>query len=61
MAQGDFTKEEGQATLKAVNEMWKALPKGKRMRYAGYLNDVLLFIDAAMGFAPDKPEQRRVQ
>ena len=52
MAQGEFTKEEAKATKEAVEEMFKGLPKAKRMSYLGHLNDILLFLDAANEAAP---------
>ncbi len=51
MAQGEFTKEEGVETKKAVEEMFEAIPKSKRMGYIGHLNDVLLFLKAAIKYA----------
>lgn len=48
MAQGEFTVGEAKETKKAVEEMFKAIPKSKRMDYLGHLNDVFLFIDAAI-------------
>jgi len=56
MAQGDFTKEEAKATIEAVDEMFKALPKGKRAEYLGHLNDIMLFLEAAQREAPSNPE-----
>lgn len=52
MAQGDFTKEEATEMLKAVEEVWKALPKSKQGQYFGHLNDISLFIEAAKRAAP---------
>jgi hypothetical protein len=59
MAQGKFTKEEAEQTKKAVEEMFNAIPKSRRMEYIGHLNDILLFIEAAQKAAPSesKPEQ----
>ena len=54
MAQGEFTKEEADATGEAVDEMFKALPKKKQMDYLGHLNDILLFLGAAKRAAPDE-------
>lgn len=48
MAQREFTVEEAEATKEAIGEMFKAIPKSKRMGYLGHLNDVFLFIDAAI-------------
>jgi len=59
MAQGQFTKEEAEQTKKAVEEMFNAIPKSRRMGYIGHLNDIFLFIEAAHKVAPaeSKPEQ----
>ena len=57
MAQGEFTKQEAQRTEEAVNELFDAIPKSRRMGYLGHLNDVLLFLSAAKKAAPDKPEE----
>ena len=54
MAQGDFTKEEAVQTGKAVNEVFDALPKKKRMDFLGHLNDILLFLGAAKKAAPEE-------
>lgn len=48
MAQGEFTVEEAESTKEAIGEMFKAIPKSKRMDYLGHLNDVFLFIEAAI-------------
>lgn len=58
MAQGQFTKEEAEQTKQTVEEMFKAIPKSRRMEYIGHLNDILLFIEAAHQVAPfeSKPE-----
>lgn len=48
MAQREFTVDEAKATKEAVEEMFKAIPKSKRMEYLGHLNDVLLFIEATI-------------
>lgn len=55
MAQGEFTKEEADATIEAVSDMFKAIPKSKSMNYLGHLNDVMLFIEAAKKNAPNSP------
>lgn len=52
MAQGEFTKEEAAETIKAVDEMFKALPKAKQGQFFGHLNDVCLFLEAAKRAAP---------
>lgn len=52
MAQGEFTKEEATETLKAIDEVFKALPKSKKAEFFGHLNDISLFIEAAKRAAP---------
>jgi hypothetical protein len=52
MAQGQFTKEEAQQTIEAVDELFTALPKSKKGGYIGHLNDILLFLEAAKKAAP---------
>lgn len=47
MAQGEFTKAEAEETIKAVTELYEAIPKSKRAGYLGHMNDIYLFIDAA--------------
>jgi len=54
MAQGEFTKEEAAETIKAVDEMYKALSKSRQCEYLGHLNDICLFIEAAQRAAPDE-------
>ena len=54
MSQGRFTKEEATATLEAVDEMFKAIPKSKQLGYLGHLNDICLFIEAARCAAPEE-------
>ena len=52
MAQGEFTKEEADATKEAVEEMFKGLTKSKQGEFFGHLNDIFLFIEAAKRVAP---------
>lgn len=33
--------------MKALNEMFEAIPKNKRMGFIGHLNDISLFLEAA--------------
>lgn len=54
MAQGEFTKEEADETIKAVEEMYKALSRAKQGEYLGHLNDIFLFIEAAQREAPNE-------
>lgn len=54
MAQGEFTKQEIEETRTAVQDMWEALTKNKRMEFFGHLNDIFLLLDAAKVHAPDE-------
>lgn len=56
MAQGEFTKAEAAETEKAVDEIFKALPRTKQAQFLGHLNDIFLFLAAAKSAAPDKTE-----
>lgn len=47
MAQGDFSKKEAAETIKAVDELFKALPKSKQGQFFGHLNDIMLFLESA--------------
>lgn len=58
MTQGRFSKEEAQATREAVEEMFEAIPKSKRLNYLGHLNDTLLFLTAAANAAPSECSER---
>lgn len=55
MAQGEFTKEEAQETIEAIQEVMDGMPKKKKMEYIGHFNDIFLFLDAAKRAAP--PEE----
>lgn len=55
MAQGEFTKEEATETIKAVDELFKALPKSKQPQFIGHFNDISLFLEAARDKAPAEP------
>lgn len=57
MAQGEFTKQEANETKKSVNELYKAIPKSRRLNYIGHLNDIFLFLEAAGRAAPDEPSE----
>ena len=48
-----FTKEEATETIKAVEEMFEAIPKTRHLDYLGHLNDILLFIESARVAAPE--------
>lgn len=54
MAQGQFTKQEADETLKAVTEMFDALSRSKRFDYIGHLNYIGLFLEAAKQAAPNE-------
>jgi hypothetical protein len=58
LTQGRFTKEEADETVKAINEMFEAIPKTRRMEYLGHLNDISLFIGAAKRVAPQEEVAR---
>lgn len=51
-----FTKEEAQNALDAVNEMFEAIPKSKRLNFLGHFNDICLFVEVAKTVAPSKSE-----
>jgi hypothetical protein len=53
MAQGEFTKEEAQATIEAVEEIVQGMSKRKKVDYIGHLNDIYLFLEAAKRAAPE--------
>ena len=59
MAQGEFTKDEAKETAKAVEQMYEGLPKTRRGRFLGHLNDILPFIDAAKRAAPARAVKKR--
>lgn len=44
--QGELTLEEAKNVRAALDEMFDAIPKSKRLQYLGCLNDVLLFVSA---------------
>lgn len=56
MAQGDWTKEEAQATIDAVDEVMKGMSKKKSIDFIGHFNDIFLFLNTAKEHAPDKKE-----
>ena len=60
MAQGEFTKEEGANVNEALKEMFDAIPKSRRMEYIGHLNDISLFISAAIRNAPNEAKKTEV-
>lgn len=56
MAQGEFTKEEAQATIEAFDEVFKALPPKKKAEYIGHANDIFLFLEACKQNCPGEKE-----
>jgi len=54
MAQGEFTKEEADETIKAFTEVFKALSKPKQVNFFGHANDIFLFLEAAKREAPNE-------
>ena len=53
MAQGQFTKEEADETIKALDELYAGLSKPKQAQFFGHLNDIHLFLNAAKEAAPN--------
>jgi len=56
MAQGEFTKEEADATMEAIKEVVQELSRKKKMELIGHFNDIGLFIEAAKRAAPTEAE-----
>lgn len=54
MAQGEFTKEEADAIVEAVEEMFEGLTRLKQQDFVGHLNDIMLFLGAARRNAPEE-------
>jgi hypothetical protein len=54
MAQGEFTKEECDATEEAVKEIMEGISKPKQSEFLGHFNDIFLFIRAAKAVAPNE-------
>ena len=54
MAQGEFTKEECDATEEAVREILEGISKAKAREFLGHFNDIFLFIKAAKAAAPNE-------
>ncbi len=59
MSQGQFTKEEAQATRKAFEEIYTTLSRNKKLDFLGHANDIYLFIDAAEHAAPLEVEAKK--
>lgn len=45
--QTDFTLERAKEVREILEDMYKGLPKSRKLNYIGHLNDILLFIGAA--------------
>lgn len=45
--QTDFTLERAKEVREIVEDMYRGLPKARKLDYIGHLNDILLFIGAA--------------
>ncbi len=58
MAQGEFTKEEADATMEAIGEIAQTLSKKKKLEFFGHFNDIGLFIGAAKRAAPTEADVR---
>lgn len=54
--QSDFDKKRIAEIEGIVQEMFKGIPKTKRIGFIGHLNDILLFLEAARRNAPEKTE-----
>jgi hypothetical protein len=54
MTQGKLSKEEATHVLEAVNDMFEAIPKSRRLEYLGHLNDIALFLEAAKRELPEE-------
>ena len=54
MAQGEFTKQKTEKIRWAVEEMYMAIPKNKRMDFVGRLNDIFSFLRTVEVHAPDE-------
>jgi hypothetical protein len=54
MAQGQFTKQEAQASRDAVEEIMAAFPKKRLPEFLGHFNDLFLFLSAAEKAAPQE-------
>jgi hypothetical protein len=50
----DLTKQNAKICHEAVNEIFEALPKTKKMENIGNLNEVLLFLEKATRELPDE-------
>jgi len=54
MTQGKASKEEAKATMEAVEELIKAIPKSRLANYFGHANDIFLFLDACERVLPSE-------
>jgi hypothetical protein len=57
MTQGHFTKEEAQASNRALEEVMKAFSKSKLIDFFCHFNDLFLFIEAAERAAPSEKKE----
>lgn len=55
MSLGDFTVEEGQRVKQSAHRLFRAIPKYSYLEHLEEIQDILLFIDAAIRVAPHKP------
>lgn len=54
MTQGKFSKEEAEAAIEAVTEVFDSMPKKKKIEFLGHANDIFLFLEAAKREAPSE-------
>ena len=55
----DLTKENAKACNEAVEEMFEAIPKSRRMAYIGRLNTILLFLESAQRELPSEATKKK--
>jgi hypothetical protein len=60
MAQGEFTKQEAQATRETFDQLFEALSKSKKLEFLGHANDIYLFLIAAEKAAPDHIPEKEI-
>lgn len=54
MSRSDLTKQNAANCYEALNEMFEAIPKSKRMNYLGHWNDLSLFLESAKQKLPSE-------
>ena len=59
MVQGQFTKEECDATEQATKEILEGISKAKQREFLGHFNDIFLFLRAAKVAAPTEAEAKK--